>query len=205
MHSSNPDCVVALCGPSGVGKGFVKRRVQEEMPAVGFIEPVVATTRKPRNDDNASRMAGLDELDFNQRVLSGSLVLPHRPFRMPHSPLYAFQGESLGRRPLLTEVHSTIVGDFRELLADNTRVLIVGFVAASSLLSESIGVRQGTFHDGVSASDRVALAGTECDEISAAHHAGSIDHVLAVREASERDEVQTTAVNIIRTFMETNS
>ncbi len=46
--------LVALCGPSGVGKGIMKRHIKEEFP--DFIEPRVISTRPPRADDGQDRL-----------------------------------------------------------------------------------------------------------------------------------------------------
>jgi len=104
------DTVIALCGPSGVGKGFTKKLIQSTIsPYASLREPVVCTTRPSRPDDNVSRRTGIHDSDFDKLIKSGSIVLSHRPFRNADTPRYGFASDSVRPgRPLLTEVHSSI-------------------------------------------------------------------------------------------------
>ena len=55
--------MIGIIGPSGVGKGFVKKAILTAFPG-RLIEPIVVTTRPKRSDDGPDRLAGISEEEF---------------------------------------------------------------------------------------------------------------------------------------------
>ncbi len=189
LETVHGEFVIALCGPSGVGKGFVKRKILEQIEPGIVMEPVVVSTRDRRPDDGPDRLVGLAEEDFMERVDAGSVVLPHRPFRHPDTPLYAFDADSLRAGRLLTEVHTSIISEFRALFSEETPMLILGMTAAKHLLEGGIARRQGNFDDGTSAEHRVASATIEESEmlraLASGHLSGMYDCAELGRERAQ--------------------
>lgn len=191
--------VIALCGPSGVGKGFTKSKIMELSPG-GFTEPVVASTRHARMDDDISRLAGLSEKDFDRLIASGEVILSHQPFREEGSPRYGFVTESLVTdKPIITEVHSSIIDIFRHTFED--RALIIGMIATRQTLHDSIIERQGSQFDGVGIDLRVDSAEQEVQEIFAAFAAETVDSLFSC-DPYERDFSQRAIVDLVRDHLE---
>lgn len=175
---SNKKSLVALCGPSGVGKGTLKRKIGEAAHERGveFFEPVIVTTRRSRKDDGTSRRAGVSKRVFMSLVESGEVVLPHQPFRHEDSPWYGFDSDSVSRGPILTEVHSSLTRPFCRLFESPWRSMVVGLVASRATLVRNLAERQG-FEGGDDLDMRVAAAEAEIDEIRDAHVLGDITEV----------------------------
>jgi guanylate kinase len=189
--------VIALCGPSGVGKGYTKQRIQESMPGDSFAEPVVVTTRSARHDDGPSRRAGLSEEAFSRLVVAGEVILDHRPFRTLDTPRYGFDIKSTQTEsPLLTEVHSTILDDFRMQFIDQ-KVLMIGIVASKDTLRENILSRQSPSSD---VDMRLRLGALEEQEIREAYGSGIIDD-LVFYDTHDRDASQQFIINRVLTYM----
>lgn len=71
--TSLPGLLVVLAGPSGVGKGTVRRRVFEELPDASLS--VSATTRQPRPGEvSGSDYHFVDRDDFEERIDGGELL-----------------------------------------------------------------------------------------------------------------------------------
>lgn len=196
---SSGEFVVALCGPSGVGKGYVKKRAIDVLGDVPLSEPVVATTREPRKDDGPDREAGIDAASFFTRVDDGDIVLPHRPFRDTNSPLYGFTRESLDAPYLLTEVHSTVLGEFHALFPSRPR-MVMGFVADESTLAASIRDRQGDTSDGAGIELRLACASAEIAEIERGYEEGHVDRLYDCTKLG-RAAVQELAITEMVSFV----
>lgn len=198
MTSSQP-LIVGIAGPSGVGKSYFGESIRSSF----FIDspPVkVFTTRKQRPDEapSGSRVF-LSSDEFEAAVLSGGIVLPHRPFRNGNTPLYGFDAQDLGAgHNKLLEVHSSIIASFREMVA--ARVLVIGLVADNDTLARNIRSRQGDFHDGISASQRLSTAQLEVDEIIEASNLGLVDAVFEYEDAS-RATAEAAALDIVAGFI----
>ena len=187
--------VIALCGPSGVGKGHTKRMILD-MAGVEFAEPVVASTRHARIDDDASRLAGLSDPDFDRLVEQGDVILPHRPFRVDGSPRYGFLMASLlVEKPILTEVHSSIIRPFHETFGG--QALIIGMVASPDTLRANIMARQGSEYDGVGIDLRVESARQEVAEIYDAYEHDAIDQLYSLN-LHERNRAQYSIATTVR-------
>lgn len=190
--------VVALCGPSGVGKGHVKELIKHGV-GVNFSEPVVCTTRPSRADDGMARRAGLSEGKFAKLVERGDIVLPHQPFREPGSPWYGFDAGSFDtEQPILTEVHSTILKPFRTLFLGR-RALTVCLISDDITRVANIMNREAVT-DSVDFDRRVHMGGLEIEEINAALHDRYVDAVLDC-SLDRRNHAQRMAVEIVKRFI----
>jgi guanylate kinase len=165
--------VVGITAPSGSGKSFMTDVISEKWP--GFQKPVVATTRAPRTDIIEPHRVCLGRDAFNEAVKKGEIVLPHRPFRGADTPEYGFVRDTLEQGgPILTEVHSSIIGDFRELLVER-RVIIVGMVASRATLSMNLFNRDGQNNE---FDFRMQSSVCEADQITQSLNSGLIDLVV---------------------------
>lgn len=190
--------VIALSGPSGVGKGFTKTQIQGLAPG-GFAEPVVASTRHARVDDGSSRLAGLSERDFDRLVDAGEVVLPHQPFRLDGSPRYGFVADSLVTdKPILTEVHASIIDVFKQKFRG--RAMVIGMIASRQTLLDNILARQGSEFDGVGIELRVDSAAQEVQEIFDAYAAETVDALFSC-DPDERDFSQRRIVSMVAEYL----
>jgi ribose 1,5-bisphosphokinase PhnN len=193
------ESIVALCGPSGVGKSYTKRLIRERAGA-DFSEPVVASTRLSRPSDDRSRHTGLKIDAFHAMVKHGEIVLPHQPFRQPESPWYGFMAESFTTRtPILTEVHSSILQNFVEFVQGRP-LLIIGLIASRATLESNIDQRQGDFSDGIASSIRVDAASIEEAEITTGYEDGIVHHLLHCNQ-DMRTESQLRAAELVHGFI----
>ena len=189
--------VVALCGPSGIGKGHTKKKLLSANEGF-FAEPTIVTTRATRDDDRGAigRRTGVSECEYQSLVDEGEVILDHRPFRIPSTPRYGFDRASTNSpRPLLTEVHSSIIKDFTEYFSDR-KILVLGFIATYEMLKESITNRGQTDNTDI----RLAMSLQEQAEIEQAHLDGLVNGVHRVT-FDNRDDVQDTAIGSIIEFV----
>lgn len=200
MLSPSKYPIVALCGPSGVGKSTLKARIREHGD-LEFAEPVVATTRDKRPDDDRSRMAGISDDVFDLLINKGEIILPHRPFREINSPRYGFMRDSfVDDSPVLTEVHSSILPNFRAHF-EGRPIIIFGMLAARNTLSVNINARQADACTITDTALRLMMGQTEEEEVHAAHIAGIINHVVSC-EPEHRQSTQNFIVDSIRTYVQ---
>lgn len=126
--------IVALMGPSGVGKGYTKSLIVEEYSDIS--QPIVVTTRLRRADDGESRRAGISIEEFEMGVEKGDILLPHRPFEDESTPLYGFDAKSLNQPSILTELHPAILKQFKEATGD--KLLVLAMVASPEFLRQAM-------------------------------------------------------------------
>mgnify|MGYP000308096302 CR=1 FL=1 len=101
---------IALCGPSFVGKGFVKNFLKRKFK---FKEPPVYTTRKKRKNENKKERILLSEKEFQEKIKRGEIILPHKIY----GNNYAFPKDAFN--PLkyqITEIHINNLLKFRKIL-----------------------------------------------------------------------------------------
>ncbi len=180
--------IVALCGPSGVGKEHIKDRIKDRLAPLILSEPIVVTTRPIRVGEAASRESGVPLGEFWDRVGSGNIVLPHRPFREKRSPLYGFVGDTFApTRDQLVEVHSSIIEKYSDLVITRPSI-IIGLTAARETLELNLLDREASGTDNVSL--RLDLAMTEIDEVTRAYEKGIVDEVFDVNRAVRDQQVE---------------
>lgn len=182
--------IVALCGPSGVGKEYLKDKIKDRVRQMPFSEPVVATTRPTRNIERDSRISGLSEDGFLNDVLLGRIVLAHRPFRDGSTNLYGFMAASfIGQHYQLTEVHSLIIERFKQLLSTRP-VLIIGLVATRETLELNLSARQAVSKSEDEIETRLDLATREVGEITDAYQCGLINVVVDLNPPVRSPNIQ---------------
>jgi hypothetical protein len=131
----------------------------------------------------------MTEDEFLRCVEDGSIVLPHRPFRQAGTPWYGFAEKSLDiSLNQLTEVHSTIINPFRELM-DARPLLIIGLIAGRETLELNLTKRAQTIGADIDADIRLELAAAETQEIIAAHDQGSLDLLISVDRSSRSNGI----------------
>ena len=201
LRDSQP--IIALCGPSGTGKGFTKQRIINELSLFDFLEPVVCSTRPTRADDGQSRRAGLSYERFMEEVAQGMIVLPHQPFREGSSHWYGFSLESFytSKSPVLTEVHSSIISEFIKLMETNHRILVLGLIGERSVRETSMVNRSGLESPNGDIDLRITNGGIEIEEIMAAYGKSLVNHVLSYSNEEGRNSIQSMAVNLVEDFL----
>ena len=190
--------VIALCGPSGVGKGFTKNLIRENANGVEFTEPAFATTRPARGDDSGHRLAGLSIDEFNDMVDAGMVIIPSQPFG-EGTPYYGLVETSIKSGNILTEVHPCILKDFKEYFKDDN-LLILAMEATDEFLRESMTGR-GTGDD---IELRVAKSKDEIAQIREAMKEGLIDGLWNINFA-ERDNAQRQIVECTKQWLKSRT
>ncbi len=131
--------LIALTGPSGVGKNHIKiiARGRRE-----FREPQVITTRAQRPSDGVDRLAGVPLHQFHNDSQSGQILFPHQLFGRD-GPWYGFRAVDLEPQtdnvPVLTEIHATLVPVFRQ--AFRNTLVAIGVIADQEYLLSNLQQR----------------------------------------------------------------
>jgi len=114
--------LIALTGPSGIGKGFIKEKLLQVYP---FIEELVwFTTRGPRPNEQKSNRIFVSEEEFNTLVTSYNLALVQNDL-FGHS--YGINKKDLlpSSNIKLTEIH---VDNIKQALEINPTILVIGLI-----------------------------------------------------------------------------
>lgn len=168
--------IVALTGPSGVGKNYIKSLITKKFPKIK--ELTVFTTRPRRESDGIDRMAGLDKEYFLNKVKSGEIIAAHQPF----SNLdywYGFSREQIDsllkeNENILTEIHIDNVEFFKKEYSG--KIFMIGITAAQEYLDKNIQERGSE-----SESERLVRLETAENEnrvISELYSNGMVDRVF---------------------------
>lgn len=182
--------IFGLVGPSGVGKGFIKKVIQESLPEI-FSEPIVATTRPKRSSDDLDRLPGLPHEQFLDMVSRGQILFPHQPFG-GSTDWYGFVASSFsGEKPVMTEVHVDNVRIFREKFLDG--LLLIALIADLGYLASNMEQRADTSHE---IKERLTAATDEVTAIRLLHQERLIDHVIAVN-IDNRDTLADVVINLL--------
>lgn len=186
--------IFGFVGPSGVGKGFIKKVIQESLPET-FSEPIVATTRSKRSSDGLDRLPGLPHEQFLDMVSRGQILFPHQPFG-ESTDWYGFVASSFsGEKPIVIEVHVDNVKLFGEKF-DDRRVLIA-LVAELEYLASNMEQRGDTSHE---IEERLTTATDEIEKIHLLHQEGLINYVIAVN-SDNRDTFAGLVLELLSKHM----
>jgi len=180
--------IVALCGPSGVGKGYLKGLIKEYKEFC-FFEPIVATTRLTREHDGVDRLAGLSEKVFSQLISEKKVVLVSQPFGH-NTPLYGFIEESFNPKSILTEVHSSILKDFTEYFR-NDNLIILGLDACEDYLHNAM-IENGLEYGDIEL--RIKASRTEREQIKDALDSNYIEKIWEIN-AKGREKTRIEIIN----------
>lgn len=182
--------IIGLCGPSGIGKGYLKDHIRAIVPDVS--ELTVATTRTRRASDGVDRDTDIPVGLFLQRRNAGEIIFAHQPFGV-EGDWYGFYDEqvrellSQGRR-ILTEIHVDNVQPFKE--KHGQRVIIVGLVAERDYLEENL--RSRATESLQEQQRRLDAALREAAQIQTLYKEGFVDVLMEVNHQT-RGELLATA------------
>jgi len=130
--------IIALCGPSGIGKGFVKERLLEIYP---FMEELSwLTTRPLRPDEQRGNRISVSPSEFERFAKNGDLVF----LQNIYGYRYGLRRKDLipDSRIKLTELHPNNVAEAIKIIPD---IIIVGLVTFDvSLLHERLSAIRRT-------------------------------------------------------------
>lgn len=179
--------IIGLCGPSGVGKGYLKDHIRGIVPDIS--ELTVATTRARRTGDGMDRHTDIPVGLFLERRNAGEVIFAHQPFG-PEGDWYGFYDAQIrdmlsqGRR-ILTEIHVDNVQPFKERYGQ--RIFILGLTAEREYLEANLGERATESREQQEARLNAALHETE--QIQALHESGFIDALVEVNSQTRRELV----------------
>jgi guanylate kinase len=120
--------LIALSGPSGIGKGFIKDRLMESCP--GLMEIPWLTTRSPRSGERISgNRIFVSEEHFNNLDRAGDIALAHGLY----GSRYGVERKHLVHQQTkrLTEIHPENVSSALQIVPD---VILIGLITADYLL-----------------------------------------------------------------------
>ncbi|MDP2684837.1 MAG: hypothetical protein Q8P20_07425 [bacterium] len=133
--------IIALVGPSGVGKNFAKQAIKDKFPQL--VELTVYTTRNKRSSDGLDRKADIPVSDFLKMEQEGKIIAAHQPFGSK-GDWYGFIrkqiDEMLDNNDLiLTEIHPDNILLFKKLYGD--KVFTVALTAEKDYLEHNLRSR----------------------------------------------------------------
>jgi len=133
---NNSGYIIALSGPSGIGKGFVKDAIRRRYP--GMPELTVVTTRARRPSDGIDRETDVPADVFLKQRNEGEIILAHQPFGEQHD-WYGFRKSQIDNglmrgECILTEIHPDNIGPFHEIYPSS--LFVFGFIAPESIYAK---------------------------------------------------------------------
>ncbi len=184
--------IIALVGPSGVGKNFAKQAIKDKFPQL--IELAVYTTRNKRSTDGLDRKAGMPVGDFLRMKNEGEIIGAHQPFGSK-SDWYGFSRKQIdemldNNNLILTEIHPDNIALFKNLYGN--KVFTVALTAKNDYLEHNLKSR-GSEKD-IDREARLDKAFDEIKTIQIMLEKKLIDRVINVGW-NNRDELSEIAVN----------
>lgn len=191
--------ILALVGPSGVGKNYLKSAIYKDFPEIK--ELTVFTTRPRRKSDGIDRVAGLEKQYLFDMAEKGEMVAVHKPF----SDLdywYGFSKKQITEllsqnKNILTEIHVDNVEFFKKKYS--REIFIIGITALTDYLDKNIQSR-GSENE----SDRIArlkMAEKENAEIKKLYSDKFIDRIFEANWEN-RDNLFEAVIAEVRGFIE---
>ena len=179
--------IIALSGPSGIGKGYVKERLLQLYPHI--LELAWFTTRPLRaNEQVGGNRANVSVSEFDRMAGAGELVLVQNLFGHRYGLRVDDLLPTLDVR--LTELHPDNIS---EALSINPEIIAIGFVTFElSLLHKRLTVVRKT-ESPAEVAKRVATAEIEIETII--RRRSLYTSVIEIAEATEHlvlDEVLAT-------------
>ncbi len=155
--------LIALSGPSGIGKGFIKEKLLTEYPNIEEIQWI--TTRKLRATEIRGNRVSVSRNEFRRLVRSQELVLVQtlygNEYGMRKSELLS------STRLLLTELHPN---NLQSAIFINPSIITIGFSTNDvGLLDERLSVRRGT-ETATEVAERIAAAKSEIVALNSLSH-----------------------------------
>ncbi len=183
--------ILALSGPSGIGKGFVAEHLLKAYPFVKELRWF--TTRPPRQGENGKNRICISETEFSNLSKAGKLVLIQKLYGYQ----YALNREDLlSRDVFLTEIHP---GNIEKALEINPEIVAIGLVTFDlSLLHKRLSVVRKT-ESPLEIEKRIAVAQSEVETILR-HRSlfASIIEVTRDSESSVAEQVLTVIASHLK-------
>lgn len=138
---NNSGYIIALSGPSGIGKGFVKEAIRRRYP--GMPELTVVTTRSRRPSDGVDRETDVPIAMFLKQQNEREIILAHQPFGIQHD-WYGFRRSQIDQglnrgECMLTEIHPDNINPFYELYPSS--LFVFGFIAPENYIRKNLQAR----------------------------------------------------------------
>jgi len=184
--------IIALVGPSGVGKNFAKQAIKDKFPQL--VELTVYTTRKKRASDGLDRKTDIPIGDFLRMEQKGEIIAAHQPFGSD-GDWYGFSRKQIdemldNKNLILTEIHPDNILLFKELYGD--KVFTVALTAENDYLEHNLRSR-GSEKD-IDREVRLDRAFNEIKTIQEMRKEKLIDRVIEVGW-NNRDKLSEIVVN----------
>lgn len=181
--------IIALSGPSGIGKGFMKESILANRPDIS--ELVWYTTRALR--PNEANRKSISEDEFAQLVAAGKLALVQGMFG--HRYGIAID-ELCGKTGVcLTEIHPFAVAEARQI---NPKIKMVGLITEDlTLLRERLLLKRKT-EDPEEVELRLKAAVDEMKAIKA--NSSMFERIVSVSRENE-SQISDIAQEIVMDFM----
>jgi len=178
--------IIALVGPSGVGKNFAKQAIKNQFPELS--ELTVFTTRARRSSDGLDRKTDISVDDFLKMQKEEKIIAPHQPFGSD-GDWYGFSKEQIDEllekeRQILTEIHPDNVSLFKKLYG--SRVFTIALTAETEYLEHNLKLRDS--EKNIDRKIRLNKAMDEIKKIKELKRGGLIDKIVEVNW-DNRDEL----------------
>lgn len=136
-----PGKIIALIGPSGVGKNFTKQAIKNKFPELS--ELTIYTTRSKRPLDGLDRRTGISIDDFLKMKSEKKFIGAHQPFGIK-GDWYGFSKEQIdelleNEKQILTEIYVDNVSLFKKLYGD--KVYLLAIIAKNEYLKHNLRLR----------------------------------------------------------------
>ncbi len=136
-----PGKIIALVGPSGVGKNYAKQAIKKQFPLL--LELTVYTTRPKRPSDGLDRKTDIATEDFLKMKKDSQLIATHQPFGT-QGDWYGFSQKQIdemliNNKIILTEIHPDNIPLFKKLYSD--QVFIIALIAKNEYLKYNLKLR----------------------------------------------------------------
>jgi ribose 1,5-bisphosphokinase len=133
--------IIALVGPSGVGKNYAKQAIKDKYPEL--VELTVYTTRARRSSDGVDRKADIAISEFLRLKQEEEIIGAHQPFGS-EGDWYGFSQKQIDEMLdddslILTEIHPDNISLFKKLYEDT--VFIVALTAENDYLEHNLKSR----------------------------------------------------------------
>lgn len=133
--------IIALVGPSGVGKNFAKQAIKDRFPQL--VELTVYTTRNKRPSDGLDRKGDIPSGDFLRMKQKREIIAAHQPFGS-EGDWYGFFRKQIdemldNNNLILTEIHPDNILLFKELYGD--MIFTIALTAEKDYLEHNLRSR----------------------------------------------------------------
>ena len=179
--------LIALTGPSGVGKGYLKECLKEEFD---LTEPPVYTTRKKRRNENSSERIFLIQEDFQRRLKTGEFILVNKIY----GNYYGFHKDAFSHSSnQITEIYVDNVNRFKKICPS---ALLIGLLPKSfNFLMYRLMKRKKESGEDISL--RIESARAELDKIRKRKE--FFDYIYYVGRNNE-DRICKDVINYVKSY-----